>query len=158
MKKIMFFGLTLLALGSALFADDAKVMPKFVGRFYLVPTFSFANGEYDNDGKYQSFGGTAKVFNLGAALEFGITDWITGAVQWTPGWTAYSDISPAAPAGVQSLMPLLTNGALAGTDKNFKGDLTVNGVADLFVGAKIQIVGEKAPVQTGMFRFSVAPV
>ena len=157
MKKIMFFGLTLLALGSALFADDAKVMPKFVGRFYLVPTFSFANGEYDNDGKYQSFGGTAKVFNLGAALEFGITDWITGAVQWTPGWTAYSDISPAAPAGVQSLMPLLTNGALAGTDKNFKGDLTVNGVADLFVGAKIQIVGEKAPVQTGMFRFSVAP-
>ena len=161
MKKIMFFGLTLLALGSALFADDAKVMPKFVGRFYLVPTFSFANGEYDNDGKYQSFGGTAKVFNLGAALEFGITDWITGAVQWTPGWTAYSDISPAAPAGVESLMPSITEAllhtAMPGTDKPFKGDLTVNGVADLFVGAKIQIVGEKAPVQTNMFRFSVAP-
>jgi hypothetical protein len=43
-------------------------MPKRVGRFYFAPSFSFAPGEFDTDGKYQSFDGTVKVLNLGFAL------------------------------------------------------------------------------------------
>ncbi|MCL2319499.1 MAG: hypothetical protein FWC45_05390 [Treponema sp.] len=118
-------------------------MPKMVGRFYLAPTFSFAPGAYDTDGKYQKYdNGSVKLFNLGLALEFGITDWITGAVQWTPGWTPWSDAKAAAPSAMAS---------------QIKGDINANGVADLFAGAKIQIVGTKAPVKNDMFRFSVAP-
>jgi hypothetical protein len=140
MKKFILLGLALLLLGSAIFADDAKVMPKRVGRFYLAPTYSFASGAYDANGDKQSFSnGSMKLFNLGAALEYGITDWFTGAIQWAPGWTPWSDIKAAVPV-------------------NRPGDLNVNGVADIFVGAKIQLVGEKAPLlQTEAFRFAVAP-
>ena len=35
--------------------------------------------------------------------------------------------------------------------------INTNGVADLFAGFKIQIMGAKAPVQNDMFRFAVAP-
>ena len=137
--------MALLLLGSALFADDAKVMPKMVGRFYIAPTFAFAPGEYDTDGDYHSFDDSVKVFNLGFVLEFGVIDWISAAVQWAPGWTIWSDVGGAA-----SAKTLLGN-------TGSTSDVNTNGVADLFVGAKIQIVGEKAPVQTSMFRLSVAP-
>ena len=136
MRKILLFGLALLLLGSGLFADDAKVMPMMVGRVYAVPTFSYAPGSFDSDGKYHSFDdGSVRLFNLGFALEYGIINWITAAVQWTPGWTPWSNLEGA-----------------TGSDKT-----NVNGVADLFVGAKLQILGEKAPVQTDTFRFAIAP-
>ncbi|HTX74182.1 MAG TPA: hypothetical protein VMC79_15230, partial [Rectinemataceae bacterium] len=64
--------------------------------------------------------------------EVGINDWITGAVQWAPGYNVYSKID--------------------GMDK-----ATLADAADLFVGAKLQIVGPKAPVQNETFRFAVAP-
>ena len=152
MKKLLLLGLALLLLGSALFADDAKVMPARIGRFYLAPNFSFANGAYNKDGDKQSFedDGSIKVFNLGFALEYGITKWITGALQWAPGWTIWSDISSAAPAGIQSA-------ATGQITTPFDGDITTNGVADLFLGAKIQIIGPAAPVQTDMFRLAIAP-
>jgi len=136
MKKCIILGLALLVLGTALFADDAKVMPARVGRFYLAPNFSFASGGFDEDGKLQKFDdGSIKIFNLGFALEYGVNDWITAAVQWAPGWTPWSDLEARS---------------------GFK-DSNVNGVADLFVGAKLQIIGEKAPVQNNMFRIAVAP-
>ena len=69
MKKVLVLSMALVLLGSALFADDAKVMPARVGRLYLAPTFSFAPGEYDSDGDYQGFNGNVNVFNLGFALE-----------------------------------------------------------------------------------------
>ena len=136
MKKFLLLGLALLFLGSALFADDAKVMPMMVGRVYVAPTFSFAPGVFDTDGKYQKFdNGSVRLFNLGFAVEYGVINWITAAVQWVPGWTPWSDLEGP-----------------TGSDKT-----NVNGVADLFAGAKIQIVGEKAPVATNRVRFSVAP-
>ncbi|MCL2129305.1 MAG: hypothetical protein FWH35_03015 [Treponema sp.] len=159
MKKVLLFGLALLLLSTALFADDAKVMPMRVGRFYLAPTFSFAPGAYDADGKYQKYDdGSVKLFNLGFALEYGIINWITAAVQWAPGVTVWSDVSSAAPASVDSLLPLVNKDfAPLATSKPLDGDLTANGVADLFVGFKFQIVGSAAPVKTEMFRFAIAP-
>jgi hypothetical protein len=136
MKKFLVLGLALLLLSSALFADDAKVMPFKVGRLYVAPTYSFASGAYDDDGTYKAYDdGSVKLFNLGFALEYGIIDWITAAVQWVPGWTPWSDLK-----------------AVTGAD-----DTNTNGVADLFAGAKIQLAGEQAPIKTSAFRFSVAP-
>jgi hypothetical protein len=138
MKKIAIL-LVLCFLGGTMFlsADDASVLPARVGRVYLTPTFAFANGGYDTDGAYKSYGdgeGTMRGFLLGAALEYGILDWISAAVQWTPGWMAASDVDTE----------------LGDSDVN------INGVTDLFIGGKFQIVGEKAPVQTSMFRWSLA--
>ena len=135
MKKTIACGLLLLAMGSLAFADDAKVMPKMVGRVYIAPTFSFASGGFDENGSSTKFNdGSLKVFNLAFAVEFGIIDWITAAVQWTPGWTPWSDLK-----------------AVTGYD-----DTNTNGMADLFAGAKIQILGENAPVTNSMFRFAAA--
>ena len=137
MKKCIILGLALLVLGTALFAEDAKVMPARVGRFYIAPNFTFANGVYDEDGKLDkdAMDGSVKIFNLGFALEYGIIDWITGAIQWVPGVTVWSDLE-----------------ALTG-----KKDTNANGVADLFLGAKMQIIGQTAPVKSDMFRFAAAP-
>jgi len=141
MKKFLVFGLALLLLGSALFADDAKVMPMKVGRLYVAPTFTLGLGSYDSDGTYTAFSDPVKAFNLGFALEYGIINWLTAAVQWGPGWTIWSDVKPAVPSALTI----------------FGGDLNTNGVADLFVGAKIQIIGEKAPLKSTGFRFAAAP-
>jgi len=154
MRKLIALSLLVLAFGSFAFADDAKVMPMMVGRVYLAPTYSFALGGYDKNGTYRSFDGYAvddeerlpssynsvrdgsvKVFNLGFALEYGIIHWLTLAFQWAPGWTIWSDID-----------------AVTGRENT-----NSNGVADLFVGLKVQILGEKAPVATSKFRFAVAP-
>jgi len=134
MKRIFVIGLLLLCVFA--FADDAKVMPMMVGRLYVAPTYSFATGTYDTDGDFTSFdSGSVKVFNLGFALEYGVLNWLTAAVQWVPGWTPWSDVKAA--SGVSN-----TN---------------ANGVADLFAGLKIQLAGEKAPLRTGNFRFALAP-
>ena len=136
MKKLLILGLAILILGPALFADDAMVMPGKVGRFYVAPTYSFAMGGYDSDGTYEAFDdGSIKVFNLGFALEYGIVNWITAAIQWAPGWTAWSDIKAA--TGIKN-----TN---------------INGFADIFAGAKFQIVGAKAPIKAEAVRFALAP-
>ena len=144
MKKLLVFGLVLLLAGSALFADDASVMPAMVGRFYVAPIYSFAMGEYDTDGKYQSFDdGSIKLFNLGFALEYGIINWITAAVQWVPGWTPWSNIKAAtSPVFAPMGMDPSTN---------------TNGVADIFAGAKLLLVGEQAPFKSSMIRFAAAP-
>ena len=141
MKKFVVLGLALLLLGSALFADDAKVMPFKVGRLYIAPTYSFAMGAYNDDGEYKTFDDSIKLFNLGFALEYGVIDWITAAVQWVPGWTPWSDVKGATPAELQAL----------------PGNFDTNGVADLFAGVKIQLAGEQAPIKTSAFRFAVAP-
>jgi len=143
MKKLLIFGLALMLMGTALFADDAKVMPMMVGRVYVVPTYSFANGAFDAEGNLQRYKDPVKLFNLGAAVEYGITNWITGAIQWTPGWTPWSDVAPAAKDLLGSL--------------NSTSDVNTNGIADLFIGAKLQLIGEKAPLVDKNLRFSVAP-
>jgi len=139
MKRKFVFVLAILILCTAVFADDAKVMPARVGRVYLAPTFGFANGAFDSDAKYNAFGegeGKMKMFNLGFALEYGIIKWITGAIQWAPGVNVWSDVD----------MSLGTNSTV-----------NANGLADLFIGAKMQILGEQGPVENESIRFAVAP-
>lgn len=130
--------LLLAVLALPAFADDALVLPAGVLRLYAVPVYAWISQQYDNNGTAQDIPGQEKiqVFNLGFAAEYGALDWLTAAVQWTPGWYAWSDISttPAPP---------------------YK--MNVNGVDDLFAGAKIQILGEKGLVQNEMLRFAVAP-
>ena len=138
MKRLLFFGLALLLLSSALFADDAKVMPQRVGRFYLAPSYIFAAKGFDESGKRESIS-DVYMFNLGMALEFGVTSWITAAVQWTPGVNLSSKVAE----------PL---SALGLTD-----DGKIAGVGDLFVGAKLQIIGKEAPVKNDNLRLAFAP-
>lgn len=130
--------LLLLALAAAVFADDALVLPQRVLRTYVVPTYAFTTGDYDDTGKYTAYKseeGAIKAFNLGAAVEYGVIDWITAAVQWAPGYTFWSDIDLPAP-----------------------GDLMkINGAFGLFTGAKVQLIGEKALIPNTMFRFALAP-
>ena len=133
MKRLLAIGLILAFAMPVLFADEASVMPARVGRIYLAPMYGFASSGYDNDGKSQKLGTDISMFNLGLALEYGISDWISAAVQWVPGWTLWSKIDQP---GVKANM---------------------NGVADLFVGAKIQVIGPKAPVANETMRLSFAP-
>jgi hypothetical protein len=122
-------------------AEDAKVMPGRVGRVYVAPTYAFANGAYNDDGEYKAYddvsGQALKVINLGFAVEYGVMDWITAALQWAPGWNVWSE------AKAPPISP---------TKK-----LNANGVYDLFAGAKLQIIGETAPVQSSLLRLAFAP-
>jgi hypothetical protein len=131
MKKVL-LSLCIAALALPLFADDALVLPSRVIRTYLVGVYANVPNEYDLDSKKQSLDNKISLFNLGAAVEYGVNDWISAAVQWVPGYYVASKID-----GV--------DGA------------TLADAADLFVGAKLQIVGPKAPVQNDTIRFAFAP-
>ena len=136
MKKIVSIVFALLLLSSGLFGDDALVLPARVGPIYLAPSFSFAMGSNDDEGEYIRFDdGTVQVFNLGFALEYGINRWITAAAQFAPGWTPWSNIEAAS---------------------GFNNSNT-NGFADIFAGAKLQLIGAQAPVKSEKLRFAIAP-
>ena len=132
MKKILLI-LLMFVLAFALFAEDAKVLPKGVIRAYVVPSYIFGSQEFDVNGdKVDSSDGNYTFFNLGGAVEFGVNDWITAAAQWAPGTNLYSDFSNNA-------------------------SQSANGAFELFVGAKFQLVGEKGLSQSDSIRFAVAP-
>jgi hypothetical protein len=149
MNKVMWLGLAALLCAAAAVhgTEDAIVMPGRVGRVYMVPSYVGMPGYFNSDGEYKEYKegeGAKRVFNLAFALEYGVNDWITAALQWTPAVNVWSevdrDISAPPPAGFGS-----------------SSDINLNDVYDLFVGAKVQIIGKKAPVQNDMFRLSVAP-
>lgn len=128
--------LLLAVLALPAFADDALVLPAGVLRVYAVPVYAWASKQYDNNGTVQDIAAvpgttaTVSIFNMGFAAEYGALDWLTAAVQWTPGWYAWSDVAttPASPE-----------------------KLNLNGFDDLFAGAKIQILWEKGLVQNESF-------
>lgn len=152
MKKMILI-LLLIALVLPAFADDAKVLPKGVLRTYVVPVYSFATQEFDENGDAVdlSFDTTAgplnlkkaTVYNLGAAIEYGVNDWISAAFQWTPGQTFITQFDA-------------DGGLLFATESEIEENGTAKGPAELFAGAKFQIVGPKAPVMNDMFRVAVA--
>lgn len=131
MKKLFFLLIALAIIAPALMADDAKVMPSGVLRTYLVPSFVFGDKEFNADGEKVD-GSKQSYFNLGAAVEYGINDFITGALQWAPGYNI-----------------------IGNNDANDKASVT--GPFELFAGAKIQFVGEKAPVAHEKLRIALAP-
>jgi hypothetical protein len=134
MRKLLILALAL-AVGAIAFADDALVLPKGVLRFYLAPAYGFINEMFDDDAERQDMPVELDLVNVGLALEYGVTDQVSIAVQWVPGYTVWSKTDPEAPIG----------------------DATVNGPFDIFAGAKIQILGPKAFVPNETMRFAVAP-
>ena len=135
MKKTGFI-IVLLLLGFTLFAEDAKVLPARVGRVYLAPAYSFATGAFDDEGNHKKFSdGSFRLINLGFAMEYGVLNWITAALQWAPGWTPWSNISAATGAN----------------------NTNMNGFADIFAGAKIQLIGQQAPFKKENIRLALAP-
>ena len=134
MKRIVVvFSLACIAL--PLFADDAMVLPAKVFRLTIAPSYGMVPGTYNTSGSYSTYSsgqGSVTAFNMGFALEYGFNDWISGAVQWTPGWNVTSSVD------------------YAGMHAN------VNGLNAAFVGAKVQLVGEKAPIKSETIRFCPA--
>jgi len=130
MKKLVAI-LLIAAFAIPAFADDAVTLPKGVLRTYLTTAYAFGDQAFNADGDKVD-GTELKALNLGTALEYGVTDWISAGIQWAPGanvWSVYG-----------------------GNEDN-----TVNGLYDIKVGAKIQIIGEKAPVQVPNVRMTVTP-
>jgi hypothetical protein len=148
MKKIIALGMFFIFCGAVfVFADDASVLPARVGRVYLAPVFAFANGSFDGDGSYKSFKsgeGTTRAFALGVAAEYGVLDWISAAVQWTPAWVLASDVD------MKQTLPVAP---YAGSVMD---DVNANGPADIFAGAKFLLIGDKAPFQSSQVRFAFA--
>jgi hypothetical protein len=138
MKRIV-VGVLLLVLAVAVFADDALVLPKGVLRTYLTGAYAFASQEWDDTGEKVelSLSGfdSLNAINLGGAVEFGVIDWISAAVQWAPGWNVWSATENGTPP----------------YDK-----LQVNGPYNIFAGAKIQVIGPKAPVASEKIRLAAA--
>jgi len=135
MKKSAFFMFVLLLAITGLFAEDAKVLPARVLRLTTAPTYGFETGEWDQASTYVESvanDGSLQAFNLGFALEYGITDFLTAAIQWTPGVNLWSKID----------RPV---------------SMHVNGFFDLFAGAKVQMVGQKGFISNETIRFAVAP-
>jgi hypothetical protein len=136
-----------MACAALVLADDASVLPARVGRVYLAPVFAFANGAFDGDGDYKSYKsgeGATRAFALGVAAEYGVLDWISAAVQWTPAWVLASDVD------MKQTIPV---GPYTGTvmDK-----INANGPADIFVGGKFLLIGEKAPIRNSKIRIALA--
>jgi hypothetical protein len=116
MKRILVL-LILCTLAAPLFAEEAKLLPRGVFRFYLVPAYSFAYSYLDEDGDGE-FADSFTVANFALAVEYGILDWLSLDAQWTPGWNFSSDFEA--------------------DDK-----LHINGLYDVFLGAKLQFIGEQ---------------
>ena len=140
-KALVMLAVFMVALALPIFADDALVLPVGVLRTYITGAYGFGDKNYDADGKSQdgyvagAVDSKLTAINLGAAVEFGLTDWISPGVQWAPGYNVSSKID--------------------GTGAPF--DLNANGSYDLKVGAKFQIVGPKSPVQSEKIRFALTP-
>jgi hypothetical protein len=144
MKRILVL-LLLLAVASLAVADDALVLPKGVLRTYITGAYGFVTSSYDADGEkvdavdalpapiYEGY----KIFNLGGAIEYGVTDWMSAAVQWAPGWNIWSEFD---------------NPSIL-----FDDNVRANGPFDVFAGAKIQVLGEKGLVANDMIRLAFAP-
>lgn len=133
MKKALLV-LLLAALVLPAFADDALVMPKGVLRITVAPNYGFGNTQWDKDGEKSDISDDGiSFFNLGLAFEYGINDWVTAAVQWAPGWNITSSY------GSDALE-----------------DAKLGSFFDVFIGAKFQILGPKAPVQSSNQRFAAA--
>ncbi|MCL2008539.1 MAG: hypothetical protein FWG77_10690 [Treponema sp.] len=136
MKKTLSLIFILLFLAPALFAENAMVLPRLTGGIYAAPLYSFARGFYDDNRGYHSYHvGSVKIYNLGLAFGFGITEWLTARVEWMPGWNFWSDTS------------IVTG--------NPESD--INSTMDLSVAAKIQLAGNTAPLQSYWMRFAFEP-
>jgi len=135
MKRIVVLVLLVAMFAPMVFAEDAKVLPQGVGRFYVVPGYAWASKAYDSDGNREDIGNgidSVSFANLALALEYGVLPWMSAGIKANPGWVYYS---------------------------NFDGadDATANDFSDFELGFKTQIVGPEAPVVSDNIRFVITP-
>ncbi|HRY54598.1 MAG TPA: hypothetical protein P5142_08260 [Spirochaetia bacterium] len=133
-KTLILVAVIAAMLPPALFADNAEVMPKRVLRTYYIGSYSFGDQAYDSEGDKVDTN-EAKAATFSFAAEYGVSDWISAAVQWTPAWTFWSEIEEG------GTVPAKAN---------------ANGLYDIFMGAKFQIVGPLAPIPSEKYRFCAA--
>jgi hypothetical protein len=135
MKKLVVLAL-LAAMTLPLIADDASVLPTRTLRLSVVPMYSTCTQNYNKDGNLVDIIHHDRLTtgNLGFELEYGISNWISADLQWTPGVNLYSKV----------------------VSDIYKNE-NMYGFYDLAAVAKIQIVGEKAPVRSRTIRFTLAP-
>jgi hypothetical protein len=136
MKKFLVVMITLTMFAPMLMADKAKMLPKGVLRLYFVPSYSFGDQTFDSDGDKVD-GNDQSYFNLGIAAEYGITDFISAALQWTPGYM------------------FIGNRDNDDLDA-YNDDSEYTGAYELFAGAKVQVIGQAAPVYSEKFRVAFA--
>ncbi len=139
MRKILLL-LLIGTLPSLSFANDALEPPRGMLRLSETTSFSFAVKEFNLDGEKINIpvnGGRFAAMNLGAAIELGITNWLSAAVRWTPGWNIWSAFDfQTSPDDM----------------------LTANGPYDLHAEARFQIVGQQGLLRSDRLRLALAPV
>ena len=121
------------------FADDARELPKGTLRLSQSTSFAFAVSRFNLDGEKEQiarYDGRLMALNLGAALEMGITGWVSALLEWAPGWNVWSAFDyQTAPDDM----------------------LTVNGGHDLFAATRVQILGRGGLLPSNRFRLAFAP-
>ncbi|MFP3043388.1 hypothetical protein LQZ19_16360 [Treponema primitia] len=151
MKKRFFLGIVfLLPFSFSLFAEDAALPPVKTVSFSLTPAFEFADLVYGYEGGtsyWVNETGLLRVFSTALTLGYGILDWISAEARWKPGWTIASN------AEFEIAYELNNDG----TKILSNASLNANDLSDIFLEAKIQIIGEKAPIQSSRWRFTLGP-
>jgi hypothetical protein len=112
------------------YPEDAFIVPQDILRLTIAPSYNFADRAWGGDWKP---GNQPRYFNVGLALEYGLSGWISAFADWTPGVNLWS-----------SIKPLTTGGGKMGY------------FADAFLGIKLGILGSEAPLKTEKMRFSAA--
>ena len=143
-KRLLVFGVIfLLPASAALFAENAHVMPARTGRFFAAPSFITFDRNFDEDGNRTGAAST-RMFNMGFAVEYGLNSWITAAVQWAPAFNLWSAVDT-------------TLGAPSPLNIQSTSDARIADMGDIFIGAKIQVIGLDAPSRSDRFRLAFGP-
>lgn len=131
MKKLLFVMLAL-ALAAPAFAGDALVLPGGVGRFYLAPVYGWDSGAFDDKNERieidDNDGSLEALFNLGMALEYGITDQISAGLQWAPGYNFIGELNfDDNPGELESNVSNFDGAFTGGADNSYDGEAFVIG-------------------------------
>lgn len=124
-------GLSLLfGLAVPVLADDANVLPAGVLRTVVAPSVTMIDTSFDRSGDRQDVDPIA-VTTLSLGLEYGINDWVTAGLQWAPGYNL--------------------SGEQEGNNFDFSG------ANDVFLGAKMQLMGDRGLAANNAVRWAVTP-
>ena len=139
MRKLLFV-LLAIAIAAPAFAGDALVLPGGVGRFYLAPVYGWDSGAFDDKSERieieDNDGSLETLFNLGMALEYGITDQISAGLQWAPGYNFIGEINfDDNPAEVESNVSNFDGAFTGAADNSYDGEAFVLGNGTIPVGA-----------------------
>ncbi|MFP4705089.1 MAG: hypothetical protein ACLFMV_09825 [Spirochaetaceae bacterium] len=171
MKRLL---VILLLIGFALpvMANDALVLPENVMRIYTVPVYGFQSGSWDDDGSFEEAEQDEtnppieNLFNLGGALEYGLTNQISLGVQWAPGYNLVGNLDGkdrtenANNTGEDedggALITLDSAGEIDEVDLLVGKDGQVLGARPVRIGTEIQVLGNQGWIRDDRFRVQVA--